>query len=113
MRKAKQLEYLISVLPASSSSTTSAVTTEDDEDADLVELEREMQCVNEEYLDALAVAGALPLSYLTFPQSCSFVTSTRPDLTKDYDTELLHDELKISLRTALDARSSAASLRNE
>jgi hypothetical protein len=61
LRKAKQLEYLISILPSSSDSTTSpdTATTGEDDDEDLVELEKEMKLVNEEYLDALATAGTL------------------------------------------------------
>lgn len=53
LRKAKQLEYLISALPTP---------LEDDTEVDLEDLQREMGEVNEEYLDALGVAGALSLS---------------------------------------------------
>ncbi|KAL8290313.1 hypothetical protein RQP46_002571 [Phenoliferia psychrophenolica] len=52
LRKAKQLEYLISALP------TPPVDLDDDEQ-DLEDLEREMSEVNAEYLDALAVAEDL------------------------------------------------------
>lgn len=47
LRKAKQLEHLISVLPSPP----------DEAETDLEELEREMASVNEEYLEALGVAG--------------------------------------------------------
>jgi hypothetical protein len=49
------------MLPSSSNSTTlsDTATTGEDDDEDLVELEKEMKLVNEEYLDALATAGTL------------------------------------------------------
>lgn len=51
--------YLISILPSSSNSTTLPETTTkgEDDDEGLVELEKQMKLVNEEYLDALATAG--------------------------------------------------------
>jgi len=50
LRKAKQLEYLIDSLPSPPEEN-------EDKDQDLVELEKEMQGANKEYLDALEEAG--------------------------------------------------------
>lgn len=57
MRKAKQLEYLISVLPTIPPGTAAGTAADDTEDAELTLLEEEMKLVNSEYLDALAQAG--------------------------------------------------------
>lgn len=66
--KAKQMEYLINVLPssealsnagtpeASANDATNSLNNVDD-DADFVRLEAEMQQVNDEYLSALSQAG--------------------------------------------------------
>ncbi|ORY80735.1 hypothetical protein BCR35DRAFT_352494 [Leucosporidium creatinivorum] len=53
LRKAKQLEYLITSLP------TSSATTEQEDEAEFEELEKEMQSVNREYEEALKVAEGL------------------------------------------------------
>lgn len=59
LRKAKQLEYLISVLPASSNGPDESAEMSSDDDKEFAELETEMRAVNEEYLEALTVAGKL------------------------------------------------------
>ncbi|KAI5475951.1 hypothetical protein MNV49_000558 [Pseudohyphozyma bogoriensis] len=55
-RKAKQLEYLISVLPAAPPPTSNPTA---DEDEDLEALQKEMMEVNDDYLVALAEAEEL------------------------------------------------------
>lgn len=96
LRKAKQLEYLITSLPSSTSPEGQ------DDEAEFEELEREMQNVNKEYEEALQVAGEFGLGFgaeeghdqegkLTgFVPSCA---------------EGLHAEIQSSLRQALDART--------
>lgn len=88
LRKAKQLEYLIASLPSTSG-------TDEEEQAEFEELENEMQAVNAEYLEALGVAGELG-----FPLSALMLLTDRSNV-----TEQLHEEIQISLRNALDART--------
>ncbi|KAM0792744.1 hypothetical protein ACM66B_002520 [Microbotryomycetes sp. NB124-2] len=79
LRKAKQLEYLISVLPSTpvgSSEARLGAEIAPEEEAEFQELQAEIESVNREYLDALAEA------------------------------ERMHAELTTSLRSALDARTT-------
>jgi len=57
LRKAKQLEYLITVLPTPPPTPPNEARPADGSDPEFEELERELKQANEEYLDALSVAG--------------------------------------------------------
>lgn len=57
LRKAKQLEYLITVLPTPPPTIPDGDKLADGSDPEFEELERELQAVNEDYLEALSVAG--------------------------------------------------------
>jgi hypothetical protein len=57
LRKAKQLEYLITVLPTPPPILPDGDKPADGSDPEFEELERELKEANEEYLDALSVAG--------------------------------------------------------
>lgn len=57
LRKAKQLEFLISVLSSPPPVLPANGTPADDVDPELDELEKELQEANAEYLDALGEAG--------------------------------------------------------
>jgi len=57
LRKAKQLEYLITVLPTPPPTFSDGDKPADGSDPEFNELERELKAANEEYLEALSVAG--------------------------------------------------------
>ena len=61
LRKAKELEYLITSLPSpppptSTTSTSTTTTTGEEEDKELEELQAELEGVNREYKEAVSVA---------------------------------------------------------
>lgn len=66
LKKAKQLEYLISVLPCPSKVSGNGTSMGEGvggEDEEFEELEREMGVVNEEYLEALKEASTFNVSF--------------------------------------------------
>ena len=95
--KAKQMEYLINVLPssealsnagtpdASANDATNSLSNVDD-DADFVRLEAEMQQVNDEYLSALSQAGEVgSTGTIIFLISCCRRVSADEATGNDYD----------------------------
>ncbi|GAA5993179.1 hypothetical protein JCM10908_001327 [Rhodotorula pacifica] len=106
LRKAKQLEYLISVLPSPPSSASSSSSdapsgsangsTGDEEE--FARLEEEMQVVNAEYLDALGEAAPEVRTDPEYIFWCVYVRRA----------ERLHDQLKASLQGVLESRAAAA-----
>ncbi|KWU41576.1 hypothetical protein RHOSPDRAFT_22736, partial [Rhodotorula sp. JG-1b] len=119
LRKAKQLEYLISVLPsppppppaapadsaAAAPPPQNGTGTGDGDEAEFARLEQDLQSANDEYLDALQQAGESSHHFAhRLPPPCYKLTRI-PTTSVRTQTETLHAQLQNSLQGVLESRT--------
>lgn len=98
MRKAKQIEHLIAILPAQQKRSGGAAASNQmdlGDDQDFATLETELQSANREYMESLRIAGE--------PSRFCMAEGLGTDLIA---AETLHEEIKKAMRNILGQRQT-------